>query len=146
MTARDMNLAEETLDPDDWTAARALAHRMVDDAIDHLEGVRGRPLWQEMPAPVRARFAGAVPQGPQPLEAVYSEVTAQLMPYPMGRCCRTLAAKDSHCESMPLDRADEQAHTRPLPHDELVQRQQCAQEARVAAGLAGQGDDLARAA
>ena len=84
MTAQDKNLAEETLDPADWTAARVLAHRMVDDAIDHLGGVRDRPLWQKMPASVRAGFAEAVPRGPQPLEAVYSEITAHLMPYPMG--------------------------------------------------------------
>lgn len=84
MTAQDKNLAEESLDPADWSAARALAHRMVDDAIDHLGGVRDRPLWQEMPASVRASFAEAVPKGPKPLQAVYSEITAHLMPYPMG--------------------------------------------------------------
>ncbi len=33
----------ETLDPDNWDAMRALAHRMVDDAITYLETVRERP-------------------------------------------------------------------------------------------------------
>ncbi len=47
---------------------------------------------------------------------------------------------------MRLDDLHEQAQARPLPHDELVQLQRCAQEARIAADLAGQGDDLARAA
>lgn len=84
MTARELITMEETLDPADWAAARALAHRMVDNAIDHLGGVRDRPLWQEMPASVRAGFTEKVPQGPQPLKAVYSEITAHLMPYPMG--------------------------------------------------------------
>ena len=84
MTAQDKNLAEDSLDPADWSAARALAHRMVDDAIDHLGAVRDRPLWREMPASVRANFAEAVPRGPQRLETVYSEITAHLMPYPMG--------------------------------------------------------------
>ena len=84
MTAQDMTITEETLDPADWAGARALAHRMVDDAIDHLRGVRDRPLWQEMPGTVRATFAGPLPQGPLPLEAVYSEITANLMPHPMG--------------------------------------------------------------
>jgi aromatic-L-amino-acid decarboxylase len=32
-----------TLDPDNWAAYRALAHRMVDEAIDHLDQVRERP-------------------------------------------------------------------------------------------------------
>ena len=62
------------------------------------------------------------------------------------RCCRTLAVKDSHHESMRLEGRHEQAQTRPLPHDELVRLQRCASEARVVADLAGQGDELARAA
>ena len=81
---QDTNFAEETLDPPNWDATRALAHRMVDDAIDHLHGLRDRPLWQEMPLSARAAFDGVLPQGPQPLDAVYSEITAHLMPHPMG--------------------------------------------------------------
>ena len=49
-----------------------------------------------------------------------------------GRCCRTLTVADSHRESMRLDGVDEQAITRPLPHDELVRLQRGAREARVA--------------
>ena len=84
MTAQDMTITEETLDPADWATARALAHRMMDDAIDHLAGVRDRPLWQEMPASVRASLSGPLPQGPQPLAAVYADITAHLLPHPMG--------------------------------------------------------------
>ena len=76
--------AEETLDPADWAATRALAHRMVDDAIDHLGGVRDRPLWQAMPDAVRATYATALPHGPQPLAQTYAEITANLMPHGMG--------------------------------------------------------------
>lgn len=54
--------------------------------------------------------------------------------------------KDSHRESMRLDGQHEQAQTRPLPHHQLVRLQRCAQEARVTADLAEQGDGLARAA
>lgn len=79
-----MIVSEETLDPADWSESRSVAHRMVADAIDHLAGVRDRPLWQEMPAVVRDALARPLPQGPQPLEAVYSEITANLMPYPTG--------------------------------------------------------------
>jgi hypothetical protein len=64
----------------------------------------------------------------------------------MRRCCRTLTVKDSHHESKRLDGRHEQAQARPLPHDELVRLQRCADEARVSADLAGQGDGLARAA
>ncbi|MDU8912827.1 hypothetical protein RXV88_16280, partial [Aestuariicoccus sp. MJ-SS9] len=40
-----------------------------------------------------------------------------------GRCCKSLSAKDSLRESMPLDALYEQAITRPLSHHELVQLQ-----------------------
>ncbi|MCG6116179.1 MAG: pyridoxal-dependent decarboxylase [Mesorhizobium sp.] len=76
--------AEETLDPIDWSDARALAHRMVDDSIGYLRDVRERPVWQEMPAEVRAAFEGSLPCGPTPLDDVYRQVTENLMPYPMG--------------------------------------------------------------
>ena len=39
----------ETLDPADWKEMRALAHRMVDDAITYLETVRERPVWKPVP-------------------------------------------------------------------------------------------------
>ena len=41
---------EESLDPPDWTELRVLGHRMVDDMMDYLEGVRERPVWQSGPA------------------------------------------------------------------------------------------------
>lgn len=75
---------EETLDPADWAATRALARRIVDDAIDHLEGVRDRPVWQAMPDAVRASFATPLPQQGQPLAQTYAELAATLMPHGLG--------------------------------------------------------------
>ena len=63
-----------------------------------------------------------------------------------GHCCRTILLRDSLCESMPLDALHEQATSRPLSHDELVQLQRVSQEAGVSAHLGRQGHDLARAA
>jgi hypothetical protein len=63
-----------------------------------------------------------------------------------GRCCRILTVEDSNCESMRLDSPHEQAITRPLSHDELVQLHGFASQARVAADLARQGHVLACAA
>lgn len=76
--------SEETLDPEDWSAVRSLAHQMVEDAIAHLADVRQRPVWQEMPEAVRASFATDVPLQPTPLAAVYEEMRRNLTPYPMG--------------------------------------------------------------
>lgn len=75
---------EETLDPADWSAAREVAHRAVDDAIAHLAGLRDRPAWQEPPPEVRAYLKQALPQGPTPLAQVYRELVEHLRPYAMG--------------------------------------------------------------
>ncbi|OCP37381.1 pyridoxal phosphate-dependent decarboxylase family protein [Ensifer sp. LC163] len=75
---------EETLDPDDWTDLRALSHRIVDDAIDYISGVRDRHVWLDMPEPVRASFAASLPQSPTPTDEVYREVAANVLGYPMG--------------------------------------------------------------
>jgi glutamate/tyrosine decarboxylase-like PLP-dependent enzyme len=75
---------EETLDPEDWEASRKLAHEMIDDAIQHLDTVRDRHAWQEMPGDVRAHFKTAAPTAPQTLETVYGELRENLLPYSMG--------------------------------------------------------------
>ena len=38
--------SQETLDPENWDEMRALAHRMVEDAITYLETLRERPVWR----------------------------------------------------------------------------------------------------
>jgi len=48
---------QESLDPQNWNEMRALAHRMVDDAITYLQTVGERPAWQPVPDDVAARFA-----------------------------------------------------------------------------------------
>ncbi|MEF2554064.1 aspartate aminotransferase family protein [Aurantimonas sp. A2-1-M11] len=83
-TLRNQAIAEETLDPIDWSAVRALSHRMIDDSIGYLRDVRERPVWQEMPAGVKAAFEELLPRYPMPLDDVYRQVTENLMPYPMG--------------------------------------------------------------
>lgn len=75
---------EETLDPADWETLRVLAHRIVDDAVDYTRDVRRRPLWQNMPSEVRARFRSPVPQGGRPLAEVYDDLVTNMLPYPMG--------------------------------------------------------------
>ena len=77
-------MLDETLDPADWEAMRALGHRMMDDALDWLRDVRERPVWQRMPDEVRATFRTAVPRAPATPEAVYREFTERVLPYPMG--------------------------------------------------------------
>ena len=74
----------ETLDPENWEEMRALAHRMVDDAITYLETVRERPVWQPIPEEVTTRFKEKVPHEPAEASAVYEEILETIFPYPMG--------------------------------------------------------------
>jgi aromatic-L-amino-acid/L-tryptophan decarboxylase len=77
-------IGEESLDPTDWEGLRALAYRMVDDALERERTLRDAPVWRQMSEAVRARFDGPVPMQPQPLEAVYADVTDALYPHAMG--------------------------------------------------------------
>ena len=74
----------ETLDPENWDDMRALAHRMVDDAITYLETVRERPVWQPVPEEVAARFEEPAPREPEGADSVYQEFVENILPYPMG--------------------------------------------------------------
>jgi aromatic-L-amino-acid decarboxylase len=78
---------EETLDPQDWSATRALGQRMMEDALAYLEGVRERKVWTPIPAGTRAFLAAeaeAPPSGPTPPEAVYETFRREILPQTMG--------------------------------------------------------------
>lgn len=75
---------DETLDPRDWNEMRALAHRMVDDAITYLETIGERPVWQPVPPSVAARFNEPAPRDPTDPAIVYDEFLETIFPYPMG--------------------------------------------------------------
>lgn len=74
----------ETLDPQDWNAMRALAHRMVDDALDHLENVRERSVWQPVPDEIAERFKSPAPLKPEGADSTYQDFLDTVLPYPMG--------------------------------------------------------------
>jgi glutamate/tyrosine decarboxylase-like PLP-dependent enzyme/glutathione synthase/RimK-type ligase-like ATP-grasp enzyme len=73
-----------TLDPSDWPAFRAQAHRMLDDILDYVENIRQRPVWQPIPHEVRSRFHGDVPEAPSDLAAVHGEFMRDILPYTTG--------------------------------------------------------------
>jgi glutamate/tyrosine decarboxylase-like PLP-dependent enzyme len=77
-------IAEETLDPQDWEALRELGHRMVDDMLTYLETVRERPVWQPMPDDVIAQLNQPLPHEPQGLESTYHDYLEMVSPYAMG--------------------------------------------------------------
>ena len=84
MTSLQTLRAEESLDPDDWDELRALGHQMVDDMLAYLRTVRERPVWQPIPAEIRARFTGPVPREPQGAARAYADFRDYVLPHPMG--------------------------------------------------------------
>ncbi|HEX2980907.1 MAG TPA: pyridoxal-dependent decarboxylase [Anaerolineaceae bacterium] len=75
---------EETLDPANWDEMRALAHRMLDDALDTMRNVREGPVWQPIPGEVKASLRQPLPRQPMQTEEVYREFTETILPFPMG--------------------------------------------------------------
>jgi len=74
----------ETLDPQNWEEMRSLAHRMVDDAMNYLENVSERPVWQAVPGEIIEKFDKPLPNQPEKPAAVYEEFLQNIFPYPMG--------------------------------------------------------------
>ncbi len=73
-----------TLDPGDWAQLRALGHRMMDDMIDHLAGLRDIPVWRPMPDDVRNTFKKPLPAAPTDMNAIYEMFSERIKPYVTG--------------------------------------------------------------
>jgi aromatic-L-amino-acid decarboxylase len=76
---------ELTLDPTtpaEWDQLRAEAHRILDETLDNLQGLRAQAAWQPMPQAIeRAVDEAPAPQGERSLAAVYAEVASRILPY-----------------------------------------------------------------
>ena len=75
---------EESLDPKDWTAMRGLGHRMLDDAMDYLESVRERPVWQPVPESLKEAMRAPLPVEGEEASAVYDDFRRGVFPHTMG--------------------------------------------------------------
>ncbi|WP_027577109.1 aspartate aminotransferase family protein [Bradyrhizobium sp. WSM1743] len=78
------SVANTSLDPQDWSEFRALAHRMLDETIDGIANVRARPVWRPIPDDVRAAFRADVPREASNLAEVYREFSEHVAPYATG--------------------------------------------------------------
>lgn len=78
------SLTGSSLDPQDWSEFRALAHRMLDETIDGIANVRARPVWRPIPDEARAAFRTDVPREASDLAEVYREFTEHVAPYTTG--------------------------------------------------------------
>jgi aromatic-L-amino-acid/L-tryptophan decarboxylase len=74
-----------TLDPSDWDAYRALAHRMLDESLDYLRDVRERPTWTPTPPDVKSAIHNEpVPRTGLGETAAYDDFLRLVRPYPNG--------------------------------------------------------------
>lgn len=78
------SVAQASLDPQDWSEFRTLAHRMLDEAIDGIANVRTRPVWQPIPDGIRAALKADVPREASDLADVYREFAEHVAPYATG--------------------------------------------------------------
>jgi glutamate/tyrosine decarboxylase-like PLP-dependent enzyme len=63
---------------------RAFGHRLVDDFCDALGRLADEPVWQPMPAEVRARLSAPVPHAGLGLEGAYAAFARDVRPYRYG--------------------------------------------------------------
>ncbi len=75
---------EETLDPADWDEYSVVAHRMVDDMISFLKGLRSKPVWVKPPELTKTFFKQDLPLENSSLNAVYEEFLRHILPYRKG--------------------------------------------------------------
>jgi aromatic-L-amino-acid decarboxylase len=72
------------LDPTDWAATRAQAHRMLDDMLDHVQGLAEGPVWRPMPDAVRSAFDAPMPWAGQGMAAAHADFRRTVLPYGPG--------------------------------------------------------------
>jgi aromatic-L-amino-acid/L-tryptophan decarboxylase len=57
---------------------------MLDDALDYVEHIRERPVWQPIPNEVRERFRDPIPHAPSDLAEVHGKFLKDILPYATG--------------------------------------------------------------
>ncbi|MEO6914049.1 MAG: pyridoxal-dependent decarboxylase [Candidatus Baltobacteraceae bacterium] len=72
------------LDPADWKAFREQTHRILDESLDYLQGVRERKTWTAVPPEVRERLASPLPVEASDFGEVYQEFARDVLPYNSG--------------------------------------------------------------
>ena len=75
---------QNSLDPEDWQELRRQGHRMLDDMIDYVSGLRNRPVWQPIPDAIRSGFQAGLPREPGSLEAAHARFMNEILPYGVG--------------------------------------------------------------
>jgi glutamate/tyrosine decarboxylase-like PLP-dependent enzyme len=73
-----------SLDPADWSQIRVLAHQMLDDALNDIQGIAAGPVWRPMPSDVRNSWNAPLPRQPTGIADVYATYRDRIAPYAVG--------------------------------------------------------------
>lgn len=72
----------KSLDPADWTAFRAQAHKMLDDMLDYTQGLNAHAVWQPMPSEIQTHLRGSLTE--KTLDDAHAEFMQNILPYAVG--------------------------------------------------------------
>ncbi len=82
---REKDRQDITLDPENWEELRQLGHQIIDDLINDLSGLRDKPVWQPVPANVRAELDNKLPPlNPGDSRSAYNDFRDLVSPFPRG--------------------------------------------------------------
>ena len=73
-----------SLDPENWDAFRGVAHRMLDDILNHVMSIDQQPVWQPAPEDARATMRADLPREATGLDGVYDTFKQAVLPYGSG--------------------------------------------------------------
>lgn len=81
----DHEVNNTSLDPTDWFSARNIAHQTLDSAIQSIQTIRNKPVWQPIPNEIRSAIEDEpCPEQGQTLSNVCDEVFSHVVPYTRG--------------------------------------------------------------
>jgi glutamate/tyrosine decarboxylase-like PLP-dependent enzyme len=76
---------EPTLDPDDWSDFRALAHQMVDATVDDFMALGQRKAWRPLSDKDKIPFRTSLPMEGRGLREAYGDFLKYVKPFPFGQ-------------------------------------------------------------
>lgn len=73
-----------SMDPENWDEFRAKSHKILDEMIDDLEGVRERYVWKPMADKDIEPFQRPIPMAGKGLAGAFDEFSKYIRPFPFG--------------------------------------------------------------
>ena len=73
-----------TLDPENWSSMRDVAHRALDEVLDVQMKIREKPAWRQVPERSEAFLSSSVPMEGTEAGEVVDQMLQHIVPYPAG--------------------------------------------------------------